>query len=121
MVCAFIFAPAVSGDVGLVAISVSPAEIDFGSILPGRDVKGANLTVTNTGSAAVTVTAVITDDASGFYTAGLYLGGVTAAAWSATIASGTSIPVSPQLIGVPSNVSPGSYSCTVIFWAEATP
>ncbi len=113
--------PAVSGNGAAISISVSPATVDFGNILPGRDATGVNMIITNDGDFTSTVTAEITDDATGFYTTGLYLDGVPLASWQVDIAGGADVTVSPQLIDVPPDISPGSYSCTVIFWAEETP
>lgn len=119
---ALVWAPAVSGNGAAIAISVTPATVDFGSILPGGDVIGADLTITNSGGVAIIVTAEIVDDTSGFYTEYLYLDDFLVEDWVAPVASASSITVSPQLNGVPPYKSPGNYSCTVIFWAEeATP
>lgn len=53
-------------------ISVSPLTVDFGSILPGGDISGTDLTITDFSSPSVKITAEIADDLSGFYTSRLH-------------------------------------------------
>jgi hypothetical protein len=117
----FILAPAASGSGAIIGISAKPVKVDFGSILPGGNAIGLDLTIYNTGGADIVVTSEITNDTAGFYAEYLYLEGMTAATWGDTISSGGSIVITPELIGLPTATEPGSYSCTVIFWAEATP
>ena len=119
VVVALVWAPAAAGNGGVIAISVSPAEVSFGNIIPGIGVVGPRLTIANTGSASVIVITDIRDDIDGFYESYLKLDGDDALSWTVIINFGDSpITVTTRLEGIPSYLEPGSYSSTVIFWAE---
>lgn len=109
--------PAMASPGAELAISIEPAEVKFGTIIPGVDASGDIITIANTGSKTVSVTAQITED-TGFYGNYLHLDGMKAESWIAIIASGGRNNVPTKLEGVPTNLEPGSYTCTVIFWAE---
>jgi hypothetical protein len=95
--------------------------VSFGNIVPGIDVAGPRLTIANNGSTSVLVCIEIINDTDGFFDNYLKLNGVDASSWTAIIdVDDSPITVTTRLEGVPSYLEPGSYSCTVIFWAEAT-
>lgn len=109
-----------------VAMNISPISVDFGTILPGRAVTGSDLTIENTGNVTIEVTAEIIDD-SGFYGSYLKLNNTpsTGGDWTAAdlgldsfAADAPARTVTTKLDGVPSNLNPSSYTCTIIFWAE---
>lgn len=105
----------------VIGISVLPTEVGFGAVVPGVASDPETVTVTNEGTVAALLTAEITvESVAGVYTNGLKIAGSSVSAWSAGLASpGT---VTPQLIlTVPGGTAPGTYTATLVFWAEASP
>lgn len=103
-----------------IGISVSPTSVNFGSLTSGVASTGHTITVTNTGNVAEVFSTSLTNVSSpDVYTIGLKLSDSLVNAWSASnvAVSGTS---QPQLVlTIPSGTAPGTYTATLVFWAEA--
>jgi len=66
--------PVLAADVpSIVSISVSPTSLDFGEVEAGRSSSAEQLTVTNNGTVAISVTADTVNDEGDFYRASLTL------------------------------------------------
>ncbi len=108
-------------DVISISIVANPDPLNFGSLYPGDTSDTANtITITNTGSVDITVTATTTSE---FYDASLILGGGAAAdvaTWgeSDIIVEDGVVTLNPE-IAVPLGWSAGIEAGTIIFWAEA--
>jgi len=102
-----------------IGISVSPTSISFGSVTPGTPSAAKTVTVTNTGNVAETVSASIENESiAGVYTNGLKINAAAVSAWTNSLAIAGN--VAPELIlTVPTGTAPGTYTATLIFWAEA--
>lgn len=121
----------VTTDIGnLVAISVTPGGIDFGAILPGANVNGNDLVVSNEGNVGVDVSAeLLFTGPDEFYTLFLELNGAfsTSGIWDVAGLNISSVPVlgdgtvTTALVGIPPDYPPGEQMNTLVFWAEMTP
>lgn len=108
-------------DADTISISVSPNTFDFGLLKPTECSVGKALTITNTGTVDVVVTASTSSD---FYQAALQLydGSVYLPLidWNNTnpaIVTGCSLSA-PLKICVPYGYSAGTQTGTIVFWAE---
>ena len=107
----------------VIAISVEPTSVDFGSVTAGVASDPQTVTVTNTGNVAEDFSATIENESPvGVYTGspGLTIGGASVSAWGVT-----NVPVSEAksealVLTVPTGTAPGTYTATLVFWAEAT-
>jgi len=111
----------------ITAISVDPTSIDFGDLLPGQSVSGANITVENIGTVKVSVDAEL-DPLTGTVFNRLKLDGAYSSGYSGAwvpIISSLSPNVSELLtteLVVPAGYTPkGPESATLIFTATAIP
>lgn len=108
-----------------IGISVSPVSVDFGDLEPGV-VEAAippTVTVTNEGNVDENFsTTIINESTANFYTDYLYTNlecTNLVTAWTATgVVADTYKEVSLYL-NVPSEIDPGTYTATLVFWAEA--
>lgn len=102
-----------------IAISVSPISINFGSIVPGVDATGNDITVTNKGNVAIKLSTTLVNDTASFYTNYLYLSDTDAEIWIDSIENyDATTSVTPKLTGIPSDLTPDTYTVTLVFWAE---
>ncbi|MBA7712057.1 hypothetical protein ES703_121026 [subsurface metagenome] len=104
----------------IIGISVSPTSVDFGSLIPGTPSASQTVTVTNTGNVAedfsTSLENISTPDV---YTTGLAIDTSSANTWGASnvAVGGTAEP--SLVLTVPGGTAPGTYTATLIFWAEA--
>ena len=121
----------ISGDVGpvemtasspgeIIAISVSPTSVNFGSLVPGTPSAAQTVTVTNTGNVAADFSATIENESpTGVYTGdpGLEMNEASVAAWlpRGVAPAGTETP--SLVLTVPSGTAAGTYTATLVFWA----
>ncbi|MBA7466754.1 hypothetical protein ES707_01944 [subsurface metagenome] len=123
-----------SGSVGMIAgytpqigISVRPTWVDFGDVVPGAPSGTRHVSIHNYGNVNVGLTAeIINESPTGVYTApspgGLTIDGTSiVVGWSYT----PLVPCTPKevelVLTVPSGTAPGSYTATLVFWAEQAP
>jgi len=106
----------------IVAISVSPTNIDFGTLYPGQSSGTTVVTVENVGTVTVDVGASVIQVEGAVFTDGLWLDGDLWTLWTPLeLAFGVSEVVNVQL-DVPSNYNPiGPEEATLIFEATTTP
>ena len=102
----------------VISINVDPSFLDFGSVYRGQSSDLVPITITNTGTVSVDVTASTT---SVFYGANLTLSGDPVGTWGVTMAYGASSHTVQTQVNVPSDWDAGIEAGTIIFWAEATP
>lgn len=108
--------------VEIIAISVSPTSIDFGSILAGESSDIKTVTVTNEGNIVETFTATLIDEVpEPFYTDNLKIDSMAVTAWSAPniVVDGAATP--GLVLAMPDVVTAGSKTATIVFWVEETP
>lgn len=99
----------------VISITVSPTNVDFGTIIRGHDSDPVQMTVTNIGETKVKIT---TDVNPEFYQDNLYLGGDLADSWSyEPLGIGSSVDRT-LVLKVPQSATPIEYSGTLVFWAE---
>jgi len=102
----------------IVAISVSPSDINFGILTPGAASTADPVRVTNTGNVPEDFSAQLVGISSlDVYSTGLRMDGEWAQNWKdSAIPAGF---VEPELIlTIPSTTVPGTYVATLVFWAE---
>jgi len=99
-----------------VGISVTPSSVSFGNVVPGTPSAEQTVTVENTGNVAQDFSTTVANEShAGVYTTGLAITWVTGS--SGVAIAGTA---DVQLVlTVPVATEPGSYSATLVFWAEA--
>lgn len=99
----------------LIQISVAPTTIDFGQLYAGSQSADKPVTITNTGSVTVKVTA--TTSGSDFYATCLQINGGAVSAWNTTIAK-TENAIANLHVIVPNPYPAGVTTGTIVFWAE---
>ena len=104
-----------------VSISVSPTEINFGELAPGDISDPYTLTVTNTGSQSVNVTAEVTGDSLYVDNNGLWLDSALWSAYQTTITRGQLRTTVARLHVGETYAGCGTQEGVLIFWAVATP
>jgi len=105
-----------------IGISVDQTSIGFGSVVPGVPSGPRMITVTNTGTVAEDFSASLTNISTpDVYTVGLTMNALSVGGWLPTgvAIGGTEVP--PLVLTVPGGTAPGTYTATLIFWAEASP
>ncbi len=117
----------------IIGISVDPTSVDFGSLIPGSVSDPMIVTVTNTGNIDENFSASLTNiSVPDIYTTGLVMevynvSGILMSVGS--VSEWTSFDgVTPDgsrspgmVLEMPSGTPAGTYTATLIFWAEATP
>lgn len=109
--------------IDLVSISVTPGGIDFGAILPGAPTDGNPLTIGNEGNVVIDVSAELTNDTDAFYATYLLLNGAVVPAGNLVtdIAINGNSEVTTGLAATPTDLTPKTYTVTIVFWAEKAP
>jgi hypothetical protein len=102
-----------------IGISVTPTAVSFGSVEPGVASSPQTVTVANTGNVIADVSASVQNESvAGVYSTGLTIDAAGVAAWNDSVAVEGNI--TPELIlTVPAETNPGTYTATLVFWAEA--
>lgn len=101
----------------IISIDVTPTSLVFGSLVAGATSATQNLTIENTGTVNVHVTA---ETASAFYQAALQLEGSSwelVDDWFAWVNQGDSLSVGARVV-VPGGWAAGTEMGTVVFWAQ---
>lgn len=98
----------------VIAISITPITLDFGKVYRGASSSPLDMTITNTGSVSVAVSA---SSESAFYHSCLTLDGAHLDVWEIQIPKDSGFSTS-AMVTVPSDWPVGTESGTVIFWAE---
>lgn len=105
-----------------IGISVDPTWIDFGTMPIGQPSATETVTVTNTGDVSVDLSASIENASTpDVYTTGLKISTDSVSGWSRTITEPDGIVEPALILTVPLETEPGTYTATLVFWAEATP
>ena len=103
-----------------VSLNVNPGSLDFGTLAPGEQSGLQMLTLSNTGTSTFTVTANITDTATGLYLDGVLLNSDKWSAFSRPIVNGTVVSTG-VVLDIPVDFTGiGIQNGTLIFWAEMT-
>jgi len=103
----------------IVSITVEPIEVEFGKVIMGTASDPQTIKITNTGNVDITVGVDVVEGDPFFYTEYLTLGDVAVSSYSGAIPDGTSI--TPELVlDLTHCREPGTYSATLVFWAEKT-
>jgi hypothetical protein len=102
-----------------IGISVTPTAVSFGSVEPGVASSAQTVTVANTGNVIADVSASVQNESvAEVYSTGLTIDAAGVADWSDSVAVEGNI--TPELIlTVPAGTNPGTYTATLVFWAEA--
>jgi len=109
----------VLGDI--ISISVSPTSIDFGQVNSGTCSSAIWMGITNTGSASVNLSA---SSSSQFYNDCLQLdasGYQSIVNWAVTGLGVDNTWEPAPKVCIPAGYPAGTYTGTIVFWAEATP
>ena len=103
-----------------IGISVDPTSVDFGSVVPGTASGTKNIHVTNTGNVTEDFSATVENESpANVYTQGLKIATKSVAEWSETDVAVGEIKADIALVlTVPSGTAPGTYTATLVFWAE---
>ncbi len=108
-----------------IGISVDPGSVGFGSVVPGTQSAPQPITVTNTGNVAVNLSASITGESHPpVYENGLTIDTFSVSLWgvtTVTVAVDGDSGLLPLSLTVPGGTAPGTYTATLVFWAEASP
>lgn len=99
---------------GLIAISVSPSEIDFGTVLAGQSTDAEDIEVENIGTVACDVDSEVIPTETVFDY--LTLDGVACDSWAISLVFEASDTFPAQLV-VPSDASPGVETAQLVFTA----
>lgn len=104
-----------------IGISVDPTTVNFGSLTPAVASTGHIVNVTNTGNVAEDFAASLANISTpDVYTTGLKLSGSSVSAWTVlNVAVAEWSPTELVLI-IPTATAPGTYTATLVFWAEAS-
>ena len=102
-------------------LSISPPTVEF-DVTPGMTKAGPFVYVANTGTVTVIIDTSIEDESHvGVYADGLVLAGSPVGTW----VSGPILPSNDTaarlMLTVPAGTPPGTYTATLVFWAEAAP
>ncbi len=106
----------------IVSISVTPTDVDYGTLMRGETSATKVITVDNIGDVPVDISASVIEDEA-FYASYLTLDTLSVSAWEALDLA----PLDPDLtidsvLTLPSNFAFfGDYTGTLVFWAEETP
>ena len=104
-----------------ISIKVSPSSLEFGELSSGKVSASQNLTLKNSGSCRIKVTAEVTDNLEGddLYTRGLWLDSAFWSSFYKDIESSSQVDSAVSL-HVPTNYTgTGNKKGTITFWAEA--
>jgi len=102
----------------LISISVSPTSLDFGSVEAGQSSSAEQLTVTNNGTVAISVTADTVNDEGDFYRASLTLDSQGLDVWVIDSLDVGESQVIEVVLTVSAEASAGERIATLIFSAE---
>ncbi len=104
-----------------IGIAVTPSAVNFGAVVPGIASNPQVVTVMNMGNVDVRITAsIINESPTGVYTGtpGLEIDSFPVASWLSAIVSIGGAEQCSLILTVPVTTEPGSYSATLVFWAE---
>ena len=104
-----------------ISFKVSPSSVEFGELSPGKVSSSQNLTLKNSGSCKIKVTAEVTDNLEGdnLYTSGLWLDSALWSSFYKDIESSSQADSAVSL-HVPANYTgTGNKKGTITFWVEA--
>ena len=104
-----------------ISFKVSPSSVEFGELSPGKVSASQNLTLKNSGSCKIKVTAEVTDNLEGddLYTSGLWLDSALWSSFYKDIESSSQADSAVSL-HVPANYTgTGNKKGTITFWVEA--
>lgn len=105
-----------------IGISVAPTSVDFGPVTPGVASDPQSVTVTNIGNVPEDFSAGLTNiSVPDVYTTGLELSTQLVSAWSALSVAPAGTAAPELILTVPTATAPGTYTATLVFWAEASP
>jgi len=109
-----------------IGISVDPTSIDFGSMPIGQPSATETVTVSNTGDVSVDLDASLANISDpDVYTTGLTIDNLLVSEWgvipTVTVAIGADTGALPLVLTVPVATPVGTYTATLVFWAEASP
>ncbi|MBA7618772.1 hypothetical protein ES703_26104 [subsurface metagenome] len=112
----------------VIGIVLDTASVDFGAVEPGVAKASTPLavTVSNIGDVAVNLDATIEGELpSLIYSApdpnGLTIAGTHVSTWTGSAAVNDDSGTLPLILTVPAGTAPGTYTATLVFWAEASP
>lgn len=116
----------ISGSVSMTAsyipkigISVTPISVDFGSVTPGTASATKTVAVTNTGNVVEDFSATLENISTpDVYTIGLKIGTSSVSDWSELAVEIGQEKSESLILTVPSGTAPGTYTATLVFWAE---
>ena len=101
-----------------VSLEVNPDAVDFGTLAPGGQSDTQMLTLSNTGSCTITVTASVTDSAADLFIDGVLLDSGNWSAFSRSIANGGAVDAGVVLDVPDEYAGVGTQEGVLIFWAE---
>ncbi len=104
----------------LIEFTISANAVDFGAVRPGRDSEPQTITVSNTGSGDITITAEVTETSDAVYKTGLFINDDLWSAFSRIVGADASEELA-LVLSVPRNYAgTSSPSGQVVFWAEVS-
>ena len=105
----------------IIAISVSPTSVSFGDLVPGTASGPQLVTVTNTGNVEEDFTATIENPSvPDVYTTGLTINAAPVGTWAPTGVAVAASEGASLVLTMPSGTPAGTYTATLVFWAEMT-
>ena len=102
----------------LIEFTISANAVDFGAVRPGHDSEPQTITVSNTGSGDITITAEVTETSDEIYKTGLFINDDLWSVFSRIVGADASEELA-LVLSVPRNYAgTSSPSGQVVFWAE---
>jgi len=102
-----------------IGILVTPTSVNFGNLTPGTPSAPQTVTVTNTGNVVEDFSASLTNISTpDVYSTGLKLDTVTVGSYGALGVAVGSNDAPDLVLTIPSGTTSGTYTATLVFWAE---